>query len=320
MSNLFVGPLFEIVAGQTTFLAHASVLEKSEKLRVIVQGRWKDSTEHKILLEDWDSQTVGRLLEWLYTGDYQSPFPAEAQAKAENLEVPAQNTSLHPNPDANESPKDASAKGSQRPLMSLANIPFNKADPELGLSNAEAFKLWAAKFPQSSCVLDFEAALLTHAKLYALADYMLLPALQAQIFQRLKALFLFISAPAYTSSSGAATLSLPLGNTPVIGNIITLIQYVYANTTRLESEDEPLRELISTFIALHYDQFDDEGGEVLEFMAQGGEFQGDVHDKVRRNEITLKNEIEVLKTRLEEAYNANIAVRLSGRGGRGGRC
>lgn len=308
MSDLFVGPFFEIVAGQTAFLAHASVLEKSEKLRVIVQGRWKDSTEHKILLEDWDPQTVGRLLEWLYTGDYESPFPAEApQPKAENLEVPAQNTSVHPNPDAKvpqSSPKNESAKGSQRPLMSLADIPFNKAEPELRPSNAEAFKQWASKYPHSPCVLNFEAALLTHARLYALADYMLLPALQAQIFQRLKALFSFISTAAYTSSSGVATLSLPLANTPVIGNIITLIQYVYANTTRLESEDEPLRELISTFVALHYDQFDDEGGEVLEFMAQGGDFQGDVHDKVRRNEIALKKENALLKKKLKEVNNA----------------
>ena len=187
--------------------------------------------------------------------------------------------------------------------MSLAKIAFNKAEPEITPSNAEAFKQWAAKFPQSPCVLNFEAALLTHARLYALADYILLPALQAQVFQRLKALFLFISAPTYTSSSGVLTFSLPLANTPVIGNIITLIRYVYANTTRLENEDEPLRELISTFIALYYDQFDDEGGEVLEFMAHGGDFQGDVHDKVRRNEIALKKEVALLKKKLKEANN-----------------
>lgn len=70
---------------------------------------------------------------------------------------------------------------------------------------------------------------------------------------------------------------------------------MYANTTKLESEEEPLRELISTFIALHYDQFGNEEGEVLRFMEQGGDLPGDVHDKVRRNELAFKEELKAVK-------------------------
>ena len=80
----------------------------------------------------------------------------------------------------------------------------------------------------------------------------------------------------------------------MISIILTLVQYVYATTTRLESEEEPLRKLISTFIALNYDQFRDKGGEVLRFMEQGGDFQGGLYDKVRRYEVALRAELKVV--------------------------
>ena len=85
-------------------------------------------------------------------------------------------------------------------------------------------------------------------------------------------MLLFISAPTYTSPSAPQVPSLPIANTPVISIILTLVQYVYATTTRLESEEEPLRNLISTFIALNYDHIQDKGGEVSRFMEQGGDF------------------------------------------------
>ena len=308
MSCPFVGPIFEILAGphHTSFLAHASILEKSETLRSVVQGRWKDSVERKIMLEEWDPETVSRLLEWLYTGDYESPYPAEAPRSDAGLPGCFPETSMPYNPDVRGIPpvipQSESPKSSRRPLTPIANISFNKADPEVKSSNAEAFKQWAAKSSKKLCVLDFEAALLTHAKLYALADYMLLPTLQAQVFQRLKALLVFISAPHTLSYLSFPSPSEPIANTPVIGNILTLVRYVYGNTIGLESEKEPLRNLISTFIALHYDQFDDEGGEVVRFMEQGGDFQADLHDKLRRNEMALKAEVQALKKKLREAH------------------
>ena len=86
----------------------------------------------------------------------------------------------------------------------------------------------------------------------------------------------------------------------MIGNLLTLIQYAYANTTGLESEEEPLRELISTFIVLNYDQFTDVGDRVQTFMEQGGDFHGDVHDKMRRHQIASKKELKALQKELNE--------------------
>ena len=267
------------------------MLEKSEKLRAVTRGRWKDSSERKIVLEDWDPETVGRLLEWLYTADYESPYPVEAsQSKEQVPETVAQETkvpseqvvglrSITPR-------KIKSAKGSLRLMTCLQDVHFNKAGPKPAPSHAEAFTEWATRFKAAPKSLIFEATLLAHAKLYALADYMLLPALQAQVFQRLKAVLLIISAPDQYSGP-----MLPIANEPVIGDIIKLIRYVYANTTKLESVEEPLRELVSTFVAFNYDQFYDKGRVVRKFMEEGGEFHGDVYEKVARLQLALKEEL-----------------------------
>ena len=262
------------------------MLEKSEKLKAVTRGGWKDISERKIVLEDWDPETVGRLLEWLYTADYESPYPVEApQSKAQVPETGAQETkvaseqvvglpSIAPG-------KTESAKGSL--MIYLQDVHFNKAGPKPAPSHAEAFTEWATKFKAAPKSLIFEATLLAHAKLYALADYMLLPDLQAQVFQRLKAVLLMTSGP-----SQFPGLGLPIPNEPVIGDIIKLIRYVYENTTKLESVEEPLRELISTFVAFNYDQFRDEGRVVRKFMEEGGEFHGDVYVKVARLQLALK--------------------------------
>lgn len=243
-----------------------------------------------------------------YTGDYESPFPAKVSSSNVRAIV-----AMPSNPGmkagSQSTPKFKGAKGSQRPLTPLANICFNKADPELAPSYAKAFRQWVADSDELNTVLDFEASLLAHAKLYALADYMLLPALQAQVFQCLRILLMFIKFKFPRFLRNPASIA----NTPVVGNIITLVRYVYANTTKSESEEEPFRKLIINFIALNYDQFEDQGGEVLRFIEQGGDCLVDVYDKVRRNEITLKNELFEAKQELRNARvelrNANDRIR-----------
>ena len=302
MLSPFTAPTFEILAGpeQTRFVAHAGVLEKSEKLKAVTCGNWKDGSECKIVLEDWDPKTVGRLLEWLYSGDYESPSPAEAP----HFDVESSGTRVSettvPSKQGADLPcitpkKIESARGSNRPLTSLQHIYFDEASPNLARLYAETFEPWAKRFEQDPSTLNFEATLLAHAKLYALADYMLLPALQAQAFDRLKAVLTVISPCPYTFYPA---FRIPIANLPVIGNLVTLIQYVYANTTRLESKEEPLRELVSTFIVSNYDQFSDDGGLVQTFMEQGGDFHGDVHDKMRRHQIALKEELKALRNEL----------------------
>ena len=172
MLSPFTGPIFEILAApeQIRFVAHAGILEKSEKLKAVTCGNWKDSSECKIVLGDWDSKTVGRLLEWLYSGDYESPSPSNArQSEAESLEIRVSETTVSSKQGA-DSPsitlkKIESAKASNRPLTSLQNIYFDEASQSLASSYAEAHEPWARRFAQDPSTLSFEATLLAHAKL-----------------------------------------------------------------------------------------------------------------------------------------------------------
>lgn len=260
-SSPFTGPTFEIIAGpnHTSFIAHARVLEKSEKLKAVVQGEWKESIDRRIVLEDWDPETVGR------TGGYESPFPAEVSSSNVRAIVAPVPSNPGVKAGSQSTPKFKGAKSSQRLFTPLVNICFNKADPELAPSYAKAFMQWVVDSDELNIVFDFEASLLAHAKLYALADYVLLPALQAQAFYRLRILLLFITAPSVIFPRFTWDPT-SIANTPVVGNIITLVRYVYTNTTKSESEEEPLRELITTFIALNYDQFENQRGEILRFI------------------------------------------------------
>ena len=92
---------------------------------------------------------------------------------------------------------------------------------------------------------------------------MLLPALQAHVFQRLKAVLSFVGSPVDDWGTWRPPTFL-LANERVIDHIITLVQYVYFNTTRPGSGKEPLRHLICSFIAQNLDDFHDEEGKVLE--------------------------------------------------------
>ena len=312
MPSPFTGLIFEILVGseKTRFVAHASVLEKSDKLKALTCGKWKDSSQRVIVLEDWEPETVGRFLEWLYTGDYETPFPVEASpSEAENLESHVSEKSMPSNEDTEDvlelcSPvKLENVSRTQRVLKPLQDINYNRADPKPTPSHAEAFTRWEASFtlwtptPKKplSGGLNFEGTLLAHAKLYSLADYMLLPVLQAQVFQRLKSVLLFI----HTSYLRSQGFNLPADHQPVILNIITLIRYVYANTVRLVSEEEPLRELISTFVAFNYDKFKDDEGVVRKFMGQGGDFQEDLHDKMQMKVLDMDTELRLMKMELK---------------------
>ncbi|KAK3167823.1 hypothetical protein OEA41_004269 [Lepraria neglecta] len=266
----FTGPIFEVIAGaqpKTTFHAHASVLVKSEKLKALIEGNWKDSASRIIELEDWDEDTVARLIEWLYTGKYSYPTPASSR-KTIAFSTFAQSSV--------EKPKTADITC---PLMLLTHIQFKKAGcdpkPDRPLSPG-----WVSAIEDRK-KHGLEAVFLADAKVYALADYILLPELQALAFECLAATF---------TSTGALT-----PNTPVIADLVILVDYVYANTVKPREYEEPLRELVTTYIALNFDLFRDEGGAVKRLMDQGGTIVVDVWEKVVRNMGAWRQENEELK-------------------------
>ena len=69
----FSSSVFQINAekGTKTFYVHGDILsQNSEPFKSIVDGNWEESVNREINLGEWDADTVGRMIEYLYTKDY----------------------------------------------------------------------------------------------------------------------------------------------------------------------------------------------------------------------------------------------------------
>lgn len=291
----YTGLTFEILAGTeyTTFIAHAKVLARSSKLKATVDGDWKDSHDRKIVLTDWDKETVGRLLDWLYTDEYTNPDPGVVKVVPNPAsQQPEMVTYVfterdHPSQSSNsimsesltrsdndiaiiDAPEEFESKEITRPVTPLMNQEFKNAISSPKYSNAENFTAWKETCQPRTNTLSYESTLLAHASLYCLADYMLLPDLQSLTFRRLQNTLDFINN--FTA------------RTPVVADLVKVVKYIYANTSRPHIGEEPLQKLVTTFIALNIGAFDDgEMGEVRGLFDQGGDIAVDVWEKARRN-------------------------------------
>lgn len=166
-------------------------MSKSEALKALIEGRWKESGEKEIVWKDWDGDTVDRFLQWIYTGDYKFPHPTPGTTSKENR----------------------------------------------------------------SGELDYEATLLASAKVYAIANYFMLPELKTLAIQRLQNTLNLIRRPVPKSERA---------------HIAPLIEYVYAHTDRLTNEEEPLRKLVTTFAASNHANL--QGPMFQTLMSDGGDF------------------------------------------------
>ena len=264
-SSSFTGPTFEIIAGseQMHFVAHASVLEQSDNLKAVIHGTWKDSLERKIVLEEWDAASVGRMLQWLYTGDYKAPnptLPDSYETAAGNHEQDPDYWGSHPTHPPAQRPKRTFT-------VLLAKLMSTELSPPAKRTEAETFESWMQSAGDACYDMDYEYTLMAHAKLYVLANYMLLSGLQAFTLERLQKLL--------------STMHPIKKDKPVIANLITLIEYVHVSTTRPDVGEEPLQDLTTAFIALNFSQFNDGDGKVQRLMNQYRDFAEDVLDKVR---------------------------------------
>lgn len=69
--------IFELTTGEgvSFFVNKDVVTSQSQPFLEATAGPWRESTERKIDLKDWDSDTVARLVEFLYIRDYTYPDP-----------------------------------------------------------------------------------------------------------------------------------------------------------------------------------------------------------------------------------------------------
>lgn len=246
--------IFELVAeNDVKFFVHKDILaHQSKPFKDATNGEWKESTERKIQLSDWDAKTVGRLVQFLYTGDYDYPGPSNDVQQRPGVEeqyfpqspdepVPYRTGTLTPLREciAHAMPERAHRRVTDDTWLNSVDI----------------------------TTLDFEDIFLAHAKVYALAQYKSIAALKALAQERLSRILLKLHPP---------------GSNPHLAkNIVSLATYVYDNTDSLVNSEEPLRKVISHFVALNFSTLQ-KNPAAVEMMCSGGDLVKDVLANVCR--------------------------------------
>lgn len=247
--------IFELVAeNNVTFFVHKDLLAfHSRPFKEATSGVWKESTERKIILNDWDAKTVGRMVQFLYTGDYKYPSPVPTD-ESTPLE---QKVEMVPDvPETLELPKG----GTLTPLLECVEAAIHEH-----VLPPMTDTMWLERVDTAN--FDFEETFLAHAKTYVLAHYKSIPALKALAHARLARTLLKLH---------------PFeGNPHLPINIVNLATYVYGNTDSLLNSEEPLRKVISQYVALNFVAWQVEPAAV-EMMSCGGDFIRDVLTKYCR--------------------------------------
>lgn len=255
--------MIEVTAqsGEKRFSVHKDVLiSQSEPFRNAITGGWKETSERKINLDDWDAETVGRMVEFLYTGNYQYPDPVSSgkrfgvertiQRKLKDPRVKRGNTSTGPN----------------RPLTPLEdcldNVLPQDRDDKVDWTKLESFE------PQD----NYKEVLLSHAKVYCLAQYRSISALRNLALRRIYLILLKIDLISFKADSIGAL------------NFIDLVVYVYSNTDSLTNSEEPLRRLVSQCAALNINALQCRQ-EMSDLMSEGGDFVNELMPKLCRRLI-----------------------------------
>ncbi|KAL0634532.1 hypothetical protein Q9L58_006551 [Maublancomyces gigas] len=243
--------VYELVSSDNvSFFVHKDILiSQSMPFRQAANGPWQEASERKILLDDWDTDTVARLVEFLYSNDYPYPDP-------DHLVVPS-------TPSAPVAPVAPVAPliCPSRPLTPLDECLKQWMRPSRRDKVADLQRLG----PCDPAKFDYESVLLLHARVYVLANYKAVQHLQTLALKRLS----LVLQRLHPLEMGSHTA----------GNVAEFASYVYANTVLLSVSEDPLRKLTSHFIALNVVAFQKEA-RAVKLMAEGGDLVTDVMAKV----------------------------------------
>lgn len=267
--------------GEFRFFVHKDILtSQSAPFRDALTGEWKEASEGKIDLGDWDGATVGQMVQFLYLGSYHYPSPTPISTDSSPPETKIEPVCLKPLVASDESPSD-----STRPLTPVKDclrrflsVPEENDEPVV--TNLEGR-------------YNYGDALLSHAKVYHLAHYKAIEALRMQALKHLLDFLSRIDPMEVCSGSDNAE------------GIVGLARYVYDNTDHLENHAEPLRRLISHFIASNYSALRSTP-DLARLLGDGGDIVVDVMDNLHRGtSVSLK---PICSDSDRDRYISNISV------------
>lgn len=247
-------------------------------LKKIVDGKWKDSEDRKIDFTEWDELTIRQLLDFLYFGHYHVSVPVMRQPGPDkDIDV-----------DLTDGMANCNVNGAHQTTPVCTSEQLDSARPthkvnEMGVSTDHKPLVTATISPEPEQLATIRAfTLLQHSKLYVLAHYLELTDLKDEAYEHIRAM-----------------LELFLELSPkLLDYVVQLIRHVYASTDTLTNSKEPLRELIATFVAEWFHDFQGDG--VKKLMEKGGDFVVDVMEKVQQRALDVKKQHEYAEKELQQ--------------------
>ncbi|KAI4169769.1 MAG: hypothetical protein LQ346_008934 [Caloplaca aetnensis] len=230
-------------------------------------GDWKESASRSITVSEWDEGTIQQLLHYLYHGTYSIPAPSN--------DDDASSTSPRPRYFTQQLTKEEIRR---RPLPPLIYIDCLGPRDEVPLGKLPEKDLYMYRNePDIQLALSSGYTLLPDARVYVLAHYLQLDGLQRLAFHRIQDVLVRWGG----REDGEEILE----------KVVEVVGYVYVNTItttgteeeggkEVEKEEEPLRNLLSSFVAKEFREF--HGPEFEGLVFEGGEFMVDMVRKIAR--------------------------------------
>lgn len=226
----------------------------------MINGHLSEAKQGFALLEDVDEGTFVRFIRWTYSKDYPAPEYTWAETEEEK-DTPEGSKS-------EAAPKETSM--SDDLLASLSSVgkkkKKKKSSSTLNSSLKESFisqyDYWSSDLmpgPRSNMhpQEDYTEVFLSHARLYVFAEKYDIQPLKKLSRQKLQ-----------------HTLAIYTLNPERVGDITTLLKYVYANTSEAIDGIEDIRTMLAHYVGTEMDTLI-KYGEIKDLMLDNGEMLGD---------------------------------------------
>lgn len=270
--------VFKVGSAQKSFSLHSKLVTQcSRPLNARILGSIKEAKERSVRLVDVEEETFARFAEYIYGGGYNVPSPAilPDQADSSNESVPE--------PPAERVTADLEAPTEEPPMhddlywgqshTSKKKTKHRKAPISESLSSFASFALptlASVPFPQLVAQqvpedpwssLDYTEILLCHAQLYVFAKKYDVVGLKDLVLCRMHSVLKVMSSFSQ------------------IRKIVPIVEHIYQNIPSMTNSNEPMRDLLTHFVAWKFKTLMGEEG-FREYFVKGGDFVIDVCRKV----------------------------------------
>jgi hypothetical protein len=291
LGSVFSAGIFQFKLGQPPQSLHlhtALVAKHSPFLASLMTGPMREAREGTATIHDVEVDSFTRFAEYIYGGDYSKVQPrvvgSELGEATQNHDISEDAPFEVPPPPLEDPPGPelfveefggwgVSSKPKYRKIArkgSSVQTPASLADYSVMRPMTEAFIVKVQDSDvepagDNGIQYDFAEVLLCHARVYSMADRFQIPKLKELAVHRIYTVLRHVEDTDHC----------------YLGNLVSLLDYVYVHTMDLKSTKEPLRDLLAHYAALHFRELM-EGADFKAYLAQNGEFTQDVCEKISK--------------------------------------